>query len=69
MGHLKLYIGLIIIVLFILYIINAIDYQNGIIFISLNTHSYKYTFYNNILFWIVIAIIGLIGYFYVLVRR
>lgn len=69
MGHLKLYIGLIIIALFILYIINAIDYQNGIIFISLNTHSYKYAFYNNILFWIIIAIIGLIGYFYVLVRR
>lgn len=69
MGHLKLYIGLIIIVLFVLYIINAIDYQNGIIFISLNIHSYKYAFYNNILFWIIIAIIGLIGYFYVLVRR
>lgn len=69
MGHVKLYIALIIIALFVLYIINAIAYQNGIIFISLNIHSYTYDFYDNIVFWIVIGIIGLIGYFYVLVRR
>ena len=64
---LKITLG-IIFALILLYFINAIGYHNKIFYIVLNLKSYDFTFYNNIDFWIVIGVIGIIGYFYYLYR-